>query len=174
MGAPIAFFLSLSSLVSFLPLTQAISIPRLSDLADLDVSPRAFDRVYRDSNNVVLEPRFFKQYGSKRVIMKYGPYRVPSSTEANGMKEFTDASADKPCSDCLILAMQAGLEYPNGTVANSDTGMWLHHGLLFDFGRPDIVCPTMPYRFFASGNERTPLDYTLSGYAATNIFVLRC
>jgi hypothetical protein len=97
------------------------------------------------------------------VVMKYGPYLVPSSTETNGMKEFTDSASEKPCSDCLIVSITAGLEYPNGTVANSDTGMWLHHLVLYDFGRQDVVCPTMPYRFFASGNERTPVDFSLGG-----------
>jgi hypothetical protein len=37
---------------------------------------------------------------------------------------------DKPCSDsgsCIILGMNAGLEYPEGGDANTDTMMWLHH-----------------------------------------------
>jgi hypothetical protein len=96
--------------------------------------------------------------------MKYGPYKVPPSTENNGMKEFTDPASEKPCSDCLIIGLQAGLEYTNGTTANSDTGMWLHHGVLYDFGRQDTACPSMPYRFFASGNERTSLDLSVNGY----------
>jgi hypothetical protein len=36
-------------------------------------------------------------------------------------------SITKPCSDCMILGMNAGLEYPDGKDANTDTGMWLHH-----------------------------------------------
>jgi hypothetical protein len=34
---------------------------------------------------------------------------------------------DKPCEECAITRLEAGLEYPNGTNANIDTGMWLHH-----------------------------------------------
>jgi hypothetical protein len=33
----------------------------------------------------------------------------------------------KPCSRCMILAMNAGLEYLDGKDANTDTNMWLHH-----------------------------------------------
>jgi hypothetical protein len=106
----------------------------------------------------------FKEYGAKRVILRYGPYTVPPNSENNGMKEFNDQSAERPCTDCYITKLQAGLEYPNGTIANSNTGMWLHHAVLYDFGRKDLSCPDLPYRFFASGNERTRLDMTLNGY----------
>jgi hypothetical protein len=34
---------------------------------------------------------------------------------------------EKPCEECTILRMLPGLEYPNGMIANVDTGMWLHH-----------------------------------------------
>jgi hypothetical protein len=35
---------------------------------------------------------------------------------------------DKPCSGkCMIIGMNAGLEYADGTDANTDTKMWLHH-----------------------------------------------
>jgi hypothetical protein len=105
----------------------------------------------------------FKQFGAKRTIMRYGPYKVPPVTDGNGMKEFNDQSAPRPCTDCFITKIQAGLEYPNRTIANSDTGMWLHHAVLYDFGRQDLACPNLPYRFFASGNERTRLDMSLNG-----------
>jgi hypothetical protein len=36
-------------------------------------------------------------------------------------------SVDKPCSNCMILGMNAGLEYVDGADANTDTLMWLHH-----------------------------------------------
>jgi hypothetical protein len=110
-----------------------------------------------------LEALDFKQYGAKRTILRYGPYKVPPVTEGNGMKEFNDQSAPRPCTDCYITKIQAGLEYPNRTIANSDTGMWLHHAVLYDFGRQDLACPNLPYRFFASGNERTRLDMSLNG-----------
>jgi hypothetical protein len=44
----------------------------------------------------------------------------------SGMLEaYTDRAIEKPCSDeCTILRQQAGLEYPDGSNANIDTGMW--------------------------------------------------
>jgi hypothetical protein len=112
-------------------------------------------------NSTNLEPVHFKQYGSKRKLVRYGPYKAPPFSTDNGMKEFTEMDAEKPCQDCLITAIQAGLEYPNSSYANANSGMWLHHIVLYDFGRKDVACPDLPYRFFASGNERTPLDMTL-------------
>lgn len=40
-----------------------------------------------------------------------------------------DFQIEKPCSgdECTILKQWAGLEYANGTDANIDSGMWLHH-----------------------------------------------
>ena len=41
----------------------------------------------------------------------------------------------KPCNDCMILGMNAGLEYPEGADANTDTMMWLHHMVMFNIGK---------------------------------------
>lgn len=70
-----------------------------------------------------------------------------------------------PCSDCLVTWMQAGLEYPNGTVANADNGLWLHHTVFSMYNKPNAVCKNKGGgdRFFASGNERTPFDLTANG-----------
>jgi hypothetical protein len=41
---------------------------------------------------------------------------------------FPDLNIDKPCEgQCVLLGISAGLEYPDGTDANTGTGMWLHH-----------------------------------------------
>jgi hypothetical protein len=37
------------------------------------------------------------------------------------------SSVTKPCSNCMIIGMNAGLEYPDGNDANTDSMMWLHH-----------------------------------------------
>jgi len=37
-----------------------------------------------------------------------------------------DDKIEKPCEECVITRIHAGLEYPNGTNANIDSGMWLH------------------------------------------------
>ena len=134
---------------------RSISIPRRE-------SPSVgFKSRYTALNGTVLDPIHFTQYNSKRTLLRYGPYKAPPFSEENGMKEFQEMDAEKPCMDCLLISIQAGLEYPNGSYANSNTGMWLHHAVLYDFGRKDVACPDLPYRFFASGNERSPLDMTL-------------
>ena len=85
--------------------------------------------------------------------------------ENNGMRKFKDMSTALPCSDCLITWMQAGLEYADGTVANADTGMWLHHTVFSNRYQENLVCPQKRHgdRFFASGNERTPVNVCLDG-----------
>ena len=81
----------------------------------------------------------------------------------DGMKDFTEAPAQKPCTDCLITWMQADLHYVNGTSANANTGLWLHHTVLANTGQKDLICPEGPQRFFASGNERTEIDICVNG-----------
>lgn len=149
---------SLYSLHSFNPSIQQ----RPVRLVEAQLSPS------EDLPQTTLEPQYFADLGAKRVILRYGPYTIPPTSESMGMKEFNEMSANKPCVDCYITNLRAGLEYPNGTIANSDTGMWLHHAVLYDFGRKDLTCASLPYRFFASGNERTPLDMTLKGCVQIN------
>jgi hypothetical protein len=86
-----------------------------------------------------------------------------------------DAEIEKPCEECTLLGLVAGLEYPNGTNANIDSGMWMHHMVAFTVGpgRWDPTCiqeptslphfgvgtkPSESERSFSSGNERTPLS----------------
>lgn len=47
--------------------------------------------------------------------------------EEGALWNYGDNKADKPCEECVIVGMNAGLEYTDGTNANIDTGMWLHH-----------------------------------------------
>ncbi|KAF2665986.1 hypothetical protein BT63DRAFT_46045 [Microthyrium microscopicum] len=152
--------------------SQALHVPRRDRQWFLSSPVRLIESNYAQLNHTDLEPLHFKEYGAKRVLMRYGPYTVPSSKEAHGMKEFNDQAAEKPCTDCYITGLRAGLEYPNGTVANTNTGMWLHHAVLYDFGRQDLACATMPYRFFASGNERSRLDLSINGQSKTGFPLL--
>jgi hypothetical protein len=76
--------------------------------------------------------------GVRRVKLRYGPYKVPhanrsaSITGEKGMLwNYPDTSVPKPCTECTIVSQVAGLEYPDGTNANIDTGMWLHHMVSF-------------------------------------------
>lgn len=117
--------------------------------------------------------------GAKAIKIRYGPYKVPSVKVENysqgpGMLgNFPEKDFDKPCSgDCTIIGMRQSLEYPDGTQANVDTGLWLHHSVVVAIGegREDIRCLEHPYslphitmntthfqseRIFTAGNERT-------------------
>lgn len=78
---------------------------------------------------------------------------------------------ERPCEgECILLGISAGLEYANGTNADTSNGMWLHHMVAFTVGanRMDPTCvgkTSLPHmaigsdaskseRFYSSGNER--------------------
>jgi len=118
------------------------------------------------------EPKYSSTYpGSKRVKIRYGPYIMPDKESKNmiylleGEKGVLVSGAfkmKKPCQECVLLVMEAGLEYANGTNAAIDSGAWLHHIMMMRFGNGaiDAVCPQPGERFFASGNERSELFMT--------------
>lgn len=115
--------------------------------------------------NMTMETaQFFSQYKSERVKIRYGLFTVPAMSVNNGMKSYTVPVAPKPCTDCLVTWIQAGLEYPNGAVANANTGLWLHH-TVFTNTQKAVVCPQSGSgdEFFASGNERTPVNICVNG-----------
>lgn len=118
--------------------------------------------------------------GAQTVKVRYGPFNVPGATKKNkfgqaGMlANWPARGLEKPCTgDCTIMGMNAGLEYVDGSNANINTGLWLHHMVLFNVGanRTDYPCSvgraaSVPHytigataqtseRIFASGNERT-------------------
>jgi hypothetical protein len=91
--------------------------------------------------------------GSKNALYKYGPFTI----KAGAIVDKPVLKPDRPCSDCYVTAIQAGLEYPDGSKANVDTGAWLHHMVLSVAGKMDPVCKLPIQRIFASGNERCPV-----------------
>lgn len=120
--------------------------------------------VSTNSNVTFLQPEFFTHLHSRRVQIKYGPFITLPSTINNGMHTFEAHNATKPCSDCLITWIQAGLQYLDGSYANADTGMWLHHVVMANVMQRSSTCPLYsPDRFFASGNERTPANICVNG-----------
>jgi hypothetical protein len=96
--------------------------------------------------------------------MRYGPFVIPPAG-AGGDADHADIAVPtmaKPCTNCFLLQFQPDLVFSDGSPANLDAGMMLHHAVLFSAGRPDATCgPDEPFpgklgqRFFASGNERT-------------------
>jgi hypothetical protein len=123
-----------------------------------------------------LVPRFTKYHSEvKRTKVRYGPYRLPSTSETTLMSALTGEAGTmtsmatamtKPCAPCGLIAAQAGLEYANGSVADNSNGAWLHHIVLITGGpgHSDGTCPgqgvgLIGERTFSSGNERTPTAF---------------
>jgi len=122
-----------------------------------------------DAQEAVVEklpPRHFAEVGAERVALSYGPFLVPSVKVNMGMKSFTTTNLALPCRDCYVTGFQADLRYPNGTIANVNTGMMLHHTILYNANRKDASCPDLERsieRNFGAGNERGIVDLTRKG-----------
>jgi hypothetical protein len=115
--------------------------------------------------------------GVKSKTVRYGPFNAMGMSMGSGMsmssmnmfnmqgsmQDFFPANIQKPCGNCYIVGMVPDLVYPNGKVANYNTGVMLHHLVVFNTSQRDTTCPSWAQRVFASGNERT--DYVLpAGY----------
>jgi hypothetical protein len=74
----------------------------------------------------------------------------------------------RPCTDCFITSFEPDLVYPDGRRATMADGAMLHHFVLTSQFRRDATCGSSwlglaGERFFASGNERTAIEFP-SGY----------
>ena len=81
------------------------------------------------------------------------------------MKTFNVDNIAVPCKDCYVTWWTAGLEYPDGSHANANTSMWLHHLAVLNAKRRDVTCTERKAveRSLVSGNEREPIDMTANG-----------
>ena len=90
----------------------------------------------------------------------YGPYTVPANSELHNA---INTNALVPCNDCYITDMVANLvDSSTGATVNLAQDIMLHHFVMIDRDKPDVVCPGglqggLGQRFFAAGNERTHL-----------------
>lgn len=139
------------------------------------------------AGKTVLAPRMTHIPNSKTVKIRYGPFNVRGAGNTGGegmIWNWPTFSVTKPCSDCMLLGMNAGLEYLDGKHANTDTKMWLHHMVFFTvgagawdatctvFGLPHMMVGSVPAsseRIFASGNERSTLFFNPKYSNATNL-----
>jgi hypothetical protein len=83
------------------------------------------------------------------------------------MKDFITHEAKAPCENCVIIWMQADLEFLDGKQAGVEQGMWLHHTVLHNTANSAVHnCEraNRRQRFFASGNERSVVDLSRNGY----------
>lgn len=67
-----------------------------------------------------------------------------------------------PCVNCYVTGITPDLTYRDGSSANYDTGVMLHHAVVFDRSKKDVTCgggrslfQLTGRRIFAAGNERT-------------------
>jgi hypothetical protein len=102
--------------------------------------------------------------------VRYGPYTIPAASgmEMGELENRLNLWVAKPCTNCFITSMRPNLVYPDGTRANVNTGPMLHHMVLASQFRSDATCSSnllglVGERFFASGNERTVIQFP-SGY----------
>ncbi|QDS77070.1 hypothetical protein FKW77_007229 [Venturia effusa] len=127
---------------------------------------------------MVMKSRISHIPGAKTVKIRYGPYTVPAPAVPGGEGMVWNSptpSIEKPCTGkCTIVGMNAGLEFADGSDANTDQKMWLHHMVLFNigsnawdatctvFGLPHMIVGSVPAsseRIFSSGNERTMIPF---------------
>lgn len=113
----------------------------------------------------LLTPHNFPTLNTTRLRTRHGPLPVPGTAAPEaGMQSFAD-TLPFPCTDCIVTGLVADLEFEDGSPANAHTGMWLHHTLLTTVGGEDETCgeDVGVKRIWASGNERTAMDFTNGG-----------
>lgn len=103
-------------------------------------------------------------------VVRYGPFTIPAATaDGPGMIENKlKLGVSRPCVDCYITSFTPDLVYEDGTRATMATGAMLHHAVFASQWRQDATCGNTALgligeRFFASGNERTAIQFP-SGY----------
>lgn len=90
------------------------------------------------------------------------PHSGHGSGDGHGTHTTVAGLMMSPCSDCYVTSIKPDLTYSDGSSANYDTGVMLHHAVLFDRSKKDVTCGDSQTfyeltgrRIFASGNERT-------------------
>ncbi|MQA13642.1 MAG: hypothetical protein GEV09_05555 [Pseudonocardiaceae bacterium] len=85
-----------------------------------------------------------------------------SGEHSNGTHTTVAGPVMPPCANCYVTSIKPDLTYSHGSSANYDTGVMLHHSVLFDRSKEDVTCgdsrtfyELTGRRLFASGNERT-------------------
>jgi hypothetical protein len=92
----------------------------------------------------------------------YGPFTIPAAQSPSqpGQLHIVPTTEPAPlCTpDCRITDMVPELVFADGTTANMQQGILLHHFVFFNPAYQALGCAnTMSEPFWGSGNERTPL-----------------
>ncbi|KAK0620508.1 hypothetical protein B0T14DRAFT_233199 [Immersiella caudata] len=114
-----------------------------------------------------LEPKYFKELGSQRVKISYGPINLPSGNDEASHGHFSNRNLNSkfPCGDCIITGWTPTLVFADdGKLANANNNIWLHHIGFTNLNRTDHACENnWPERMNVNGNERSTFDFTLKG-----------
>jgi hypothetical protein len=99
---------------------------------------------------------------AKLVKIRHGPFIVPPNTLFQGLPEIAGGpKIAKPCDECFLGALQGGLEYEDGSEANADSDMFLHHLVISNDAKPDWLCGLRlvgvlrPQWMYNTGNDRS-------------------
>jgi len=173
----LALLIALSGLAYSLPVDPPMNMPMdMSSPSHHHSAPVVKQPVGIKLEN--LASQFSPTY--KRVRVTYGQFHLPAFNESKpampmtgmpgmnmgsgmdmsggmnmdsegGMLDASNHNAPAPCTDCTLKYARTSLVYPDGTIANINTGAWLHHLTLSLRGptRSDLRCP--------GGTKRIPL-----------------
>jgi hypothetical protein len=123
------------SITRFLHLETKLDPPPIWNLANATTEDAKAD----GSIGVIIEPDLVEGEPGKDggVVKKirFGKYILQPGQKKEfpiGLYGLTpiERGSDTPCQDCYITAMQLNLEYPDGTIANVDTGAWYESHVL--------------------------------------------
>jgi hypothetical protein len=91
----------------------------------------------------------------------YGPFTIPAATSPSqpGQLHNVPTNEPTPCTNCRITDMVPELVFTDGTIANMDQGILLHHIVMFNQANRPLACPSASIGepFWGAGNERTHL-----------------
>jgi hypothetical protein len=100
----------------------------------------------------------------------YGPFTIPAASSASSPGELHNilTTEPAPCTGCRITDMVPNLVYADGTSANMNNGVLLHHVVFYNTAQTAIVCGGVE-PFTGAGNERTHVHLpTPFGYENTS------
>jgi hypothetical protein len=101
--------------------------------------------------------------------VRYGPFTVAAASgDVPGLVTTVRLAVARPCAACFITQFRPNLVFADGSTANVDRGVMLHHAVWSSQFQADATCSGTPLglagqRFFASGNERTVVGFP-AGY----------
>jgi hypothetical protein len=91
----------------------------------------------------------------------YGPFTIPaaqSPSQPGQLHNVPTSEPPPPCTNCRITDMVPELVFADGTTANMQQGILLHHFVFFNPASQALACSSpLSEPFWGSGNERTPL-----------------